>query len=122
MSMRKSYLEFQHRTDVSDKFHVDSLVYGDQLLQNRFPNDGSLFTPNSGNNVIQDQSNEELAFGGESTGKLQVTDKNDLTAGAKIVRTHLGPNRDARFDRLSNVADIAVAGSTVPVDRRKIRL
>ncbi len=103
MSMRKSYLEFQRHTQFTDKIGLDSILYGDMLLQNRFPRDTALFNPASGPQM-QDQSNEELAFGAEFTGRVELTPRNNLTVGIKGVRTKIGPNRDARFNPFLNVA------------------
>jgi outer membrane receptor protein involved in Fe transport len=103
LTMRKNYLEFQRRTEISHALYIDSLIYGDMLLQNRFPTDNALFKASQGSTVMQDQSNEEMAFGTEILGNLQVSEQNHLIAGVKAVRTKIGPNRDARFDSFLNV-------------------
>lgn len=99
--MRKAYVEYQHQTRFSDFFSLDSVFYGDILLQNRFPS-SNLFKPSEDMEIIQDQSNEELAFGAEFTGNLTFSDQNSLKIGLKGVRTKIGPNRDARFNSSEN--------------------
>lgn len=103
MTMRKAYLEFQRHTKFGDKVGLDSILYGDTLLQNRFPRDTALFNSVSGGQM-QDQSNEELSYGAEFTGRVEVTRNNELTLGVKGVRTKMGPNRDARFNPFLNVS------------------
>jgi outer membrane receptor protein involved in Fe transport len=100
--MRKAYVEYQNRTEFSDTFTLQSTVYGDILLQNRFPTQGALFKRPPGDSMMQDQSNEELAFGVEFTGDLALAQNNNLKVGTKYVRTKIGPNRDSRFDVVLN--------------------
>jgi len=104
LTMRKAYLSYRHHKALNDRIDLDFTTYGDLLLQNRFPYYKELFESGAGDNRdhMQDQSNEELAFGAEVTGSIEVTDDNQLTLGVKAVRTRIGPNRDARFDIAAN--------------------
>ena len=102
----KMYMEYQHRSEISDTVKFDSLIYADSLTQQRFPRASSLFQPNaaSTSTFVQDQMDAELAFGVETTGKIELFAANHLTVGAKFVRTKIGPNLDTRFNDFTNVA------------------
>lgn len=82
---------------------VDVNVFGDITLQNRFPR--KLFTelPNDKHERLQDQTNEELAYGAEVSSDIELGD-GQAKVGAKYVTTQIGPNRDARFNSLTNEA------------------
>ncbi|MDY6949888.1 MAG: TonB-dependent receptor plug domain-containing protein [Thermodesulfobacteriota bacterium] len=104
LTMRKAYLSYTHHRVLHDRIDLDFTTYGDLLIQNRFPYYKELFESGGGENrgQMQDQSNEELAFGAELTGSIAVTKDNHLTLGVKAVRTRVGPNRDSRFDIAAN--------------------
>jgi outer membrane receptor for ferrienterochelin and colicin len=59
---------------------------------------------------MQDQSNEERAFGVEAMADLRLSRENTLSVGAKATRVRVGPNRDARLDIANNTA----ASDTLP--------
>ncbi|MBN2143230.1 MAG: TonB-dependent receptor [Candidatus Aureabacteria bacterium] len=102
LMMRKAYLEYKNTHPFSDTITLESTVYGDYLLQNRFPTEGTFFKPNTSKTIMQDQTNEEMAFGLEFLGTFKLSDTQNLRAGLKGVRTKIGPNRDARFDIYQN--------------------
>ena len=104
LRMRKSYLSYLKHLDVNPRLAIDTTVYVDMLLQNRFPEDDALFKESSGENRtrMQDQSSEETAVGAEVTASYQLSDNNVLKLGTKAVRTKIGPNRDSRFDVSAN--------------------
>ena len=100
LRMRKAYLDYRHHDTLGDHVSLESTLYGDLLLQNRFPVADQLFQSGVGanRNHMQDQSNEEEALGGELSARIRFTDNHRLTAGLKAVHERIGPNRDARFD------------------------
>jgi hypothetical protein len=102
--MRKSYLSYRGHQDLGDRMTVDVSLYGDILLQNRFPDYEELFRSGPGENRdhMQDQSNEERAFGTEIAGNVAIGEANNLKVGLQAVRTRIGPNRDSRFDISTN--------------------
>src|SRR5690606_16807465 len=51
---------------------------------------------------VQDQTSEEFAAGVEAMATLKTSNENTLKVGAKVVRTLVGPNRDARLDPTTN--------------------
>ncbi len=105
LSMRKAYVEHQREGSLfGGRLDLQHILYADLLLQNRFPRDTALFLDNASAGAMQDQSNEELAFGTELTGTVRVAENDDLQLGVKGVRTKVGPNRDARFNSFLNVA------------------
>ncbi len=112
LTMRKAYVSYRHQTRLGTSATLHSTVFGDLLLQNRFPIDEELFRSGSGGNRdhMQDQSNEERAFGAETMAEWTLTPGNALTFGVKATRVHVGPNRDARF----NIADNTAASDTLP--------
>lgn len=105
LTMRKAYLSYRHAAELGQKTNLSMLVYGDLLLQNRFPYCEELFKSGAGGNRdhMQDQSNEERAFGAEVTGKISITEANQATVGLKATRVRVGPNRDARFNITENI-------------------
>jgi outer membrane receptor protein involved in Fe transport len=112
LTMRKAYVSYRHRVQLGASVTLNTTAFGDLLLQNRFPVDEELFRSGSGGNRthMQDQSNEERAFGAETMGEWALTRDNALTFGVKATRVHVGPNRDARF----NIADNTAASDTLP--------
>ncbi|MBU1699785.1 MAG: TonB-dependent receptor [Candidatus Eisenbacteria bacterium] len=104
LTMRKTYLSYKHNKHVNEKVSINSTIYGDILLQNRFPSYAELFRSGEGDNRdhMQDQSNEERAFGAEFAATLNFTNSNRAIAGLKAVRVMVGPNRDSRFDIAEN--------------------
>jgi outer membrane receptor protein involved in Fe transport len=116
LRMRKAYLDYQKTDAYSDRFKVQYTLYGDMLLQNRFPmeNGGLLAAVDS--RWIEDQSREELAFGGEAAGTYQLTAGSSLRIGTKYVHTVVGPNRGFRFDTATDLPTVPGAGEEqVPV-------
>jgi outer membrane receptor protein involved in Fe transport len=112
LTMRKAYVSYRHQAELSPATTLHTTVYGDMLLQNRFPYDEELFKSGPGGNRdhMQDQSNEELAFGIETAADLAVADGNELSIGVKATRVRVGPNRDSRLDIAENTA----ASDTLP--------
>lgn len=112
LTMRKAYVSYRHQAQLGASATLHSTVFGDLLLQNRFPIDKELFRSGSGENRghMQDQSNEERAFGAETMAEWALGRGNELTFGVKATRVHVGPNRDARF----NIADNTAASDTLP--------
>jgi hypothetical protein len=96
---------------------VEYTVYGDMLLQNRFPfnqDDRSGLLPDT--RWIEDQSREELALGGEVAATRQFSSNHALRIGTKYVHTLVGPNRGFRFDTATNLPTTPAAGEEqVPV-------
>jgi len=114
--MRRAYLDYQATQTLSDRFKVQYTLYGDMLLQNRFPLQLNLPDPALDSRWIEDQSREELAFGGEATASYQVNAAHTFRFGAKYVHTIAGPNRGFRFDTETNLPTTPAAGEEqVPV-------
>jgi iron complex outermembrane receptor protein len=112
LRMRKTYLSYRNTHTLNDRVTVASTVYGDMLLQNRFPTYTELFKAGDGENRdhMQDQSNEERAFGVEVTSHVEVSETNRAIVGVKGVHAMIGPNRDSRF----NIADNTPASTDYP--------
>jgi hypothetical protein len=116
LRMRKAYLDYQKTDTYSDRLKVQYTLYGDMLLQNRFPleNGGLLSAVDS--RWIEDQSREELAFGGEAAATYQVASGHSLRIGTKYVHTVVGPNRGFRFDTTTDLPTVPGTGEEqVPV-------
>lgn len=105
LRMRKTYAVYRHRDQLGERVALESTVFGDMLLQNRFPDASELFQSGSGENRprMQDQSNEERALGAEVSADVRFTENQHATFGIKAVHASIGPNRDARFDIAENV-------------------
>ena len=104
LRMRKAYLNYQNTQPHSDRLKVQYTLYGDLLIQNRFPDlDAATPTVVQDTRWIEDQSREELAFGAEATATYQVAKSQMLRFGAKYVHTIAGPNRGFRFDTGTNL-------------------
>jgi outer membrane receptor protein involved in Fe transport len=106
LRMRKAYVDYQNAKRYNDRFKVQYTLYGDMLLQNRFPTEQTGVTPGLDTRWIEDQSREELAFGGEATSTFQVTSANTLRFGTKYVHTIVGPNRGFRFDTATDLPTV----------------
>jgi outer membrane cobalamin receptor len=107
LRMRKAYLDYQNTQDYSDRLKVHYTVYGDMLLQNRFPvNVDHPPTVALDSRWIEDQSREELAVGTEATASYQVSPTQLLRFGSRYVYTNAGPNRGFRFDTGTNLPTV----------------
>lgn len=116
LRMRKAYIDYQTTETYSDRLKIQYTVYGDMLLQNRFPHSRSEPGPGLDTRWVEDQSREELAFGAESAATYQFTDSHGLRVGAKYIHTVVGPNRGFRFDTATNLPTAPGAGEEqVPV-------
>ena len=117
LRMRKAYLNYQNTQTHSDRLKVQYTLYGDMLIQNRFPDlESATPTVVQDTRWIEDQSREELAFGAEATARYQVSAAQTLTFGAKYVHTIAGPNRGFRFDTGTNLPTAPGSGEEqVPV-------
>lgn len=116
LRMRKAYLDYQNVQAYSDRLKVEYTLYGDVLLQNRFPHSRNPADFNLDTRWVEDQSREELAFGGEGTASYQLTNSHALRFGTKYVHTVVGPNRGFRFDTETNLPTIPQANEEqVPV-------
>jgi outer membrane receptor protein involved in Fe transport len=106
LRMRKAYLDYRLTEPYTDRLKVEYALFGGLSLQNRFPvsHDGAL--PPLDTRWIEDQSREELAFGGEATATTRVTDAHTLRFGSRYVRTVVGPNRGLRFDTATNLPTV----------------
>ena len=95
-TLRKSYLEFQNKHVFSDSFNIETTLYGDYTNEEYNYQEDTLLKHflNGQDNQTTDRNYEELAFGGEVTGNLKISDSNDLKTGLKYIRTFVGPNRD----------------------------
>ncbi len=118
LRMRKAYLNYQNAQTYTDRLKVHYTLYGDMLLQNRFPD----LEPSGGlpqvadTRWIEDQSREELAIGAEATATYQVSAAQTLRFGAKYIHTIAGPNRGFRFDTGTNLPTVPGNGEEqVPV-------
>jgi outer membrane receptor protein involved in Fe transport len=99
LSNRRSYVSVKRNYNFTENFKFELNFYGDYNIQNRGPE--KLYSDKY-HYIVQDQSNEEFAVGAEGMGTLKVSDTNTLKVGVKVVRTKIGPNRDARLDPRSN--------------------
>ena len=64
--MRKAYLDYQSTQNYGNRLKVHYTLYGDMLLQNRFPvNVDRPVTVALDTRWIEDQSREELAVGAD---------------------------------------------------------
>ena len=116
LRMRKAYLAYQTTQVYSARLKVEYELYGDMLLQNRFPLQLDQSAVGLDTRWIEDQSREELAFGGEGTASYKFSDAHALRFGAKYVHTIAGPNRGFRFDTETNLPTVPAAGEQqVPV-------
>lgn len=116
LRMRKAYLDYQTTQTFSDRFKIQYTLYGDMLLQNRFPLQVGQTEPTADTRFIEDQSREELAAAAEVTATSQFSAAHSLMFGAKYVHTIAGPNRGFRFDNETNLPTTPAAGEEqVPV-------
>jgi outer membrane receptor protein involved in Fe transport len=116
LTMRKAYLDYQTTQKLSDRLKVEYTLFGDMLLQNRFPLNLDETVSNLDTRWIEDQSREELAVGGEVAVTRQFTSAHSLRFGSKYVHTIAGPNRGFRFDTVENLPTVPGAGEAqVPV-------
>ncbi|HEV8394044.1 MAG TPA: TonB-dependent receptor plug domain-containing protein [Vicinamibacterales bacterium] len=113
LRMRKAYLDYRLTEAYTDRLEVEYSLFGDLALQNRFPDAagspkpaGAGGTPPLDTRWIEDQSREELAFGGEATATTQLSDTNSLRFGSRYVHTVVGPNRGFRFDTATNLPTV----------------
>jgi outer membrane cobalamin receptor len=115
LRMRKAYLDYQTTSTYSDRLKVQYTLYGDILVQNRFPT-GTLQLVTGDTRWVEDQSREELAFGGEVTATQALPKSNELLYGTKYVHTIAGPNRGFRFDTATDLPTVPATGEQqVPV-------
>jgi outer membrane receptor for ferrienterochelin and colicin len=116
LRMRKAYLNYQNTQTYEDRLKMEYTLYGDLLMQNRFPTmDGGLQAPLD-TRWIEDQSREELALGADATATYQLSASHTLRFGTKYVHTVVGPNRGFRFDTATNLPTEPAAGEAqVPV-------
>ena len=118
LRMRRAYLDYLTTHAYGDRLKVEYTLYGDMLLQNRFPLALDPGAPAVAGDTrwIEDQSREELAFGGEATANYRFSPSNALRFGVKYVHTIAGPNRGFRFDTETNLPTVPQAGEEqVPV-------
>jgi outer membrane cobalamin receptor len=117
LRMRKAYLDYQNTQDYTDRLKVHYTLYGDMLLQNRFPvNLDRLPTVALDTRWIEDQSREEFAVGAEATASYQLSPTQLLRFGSRYVHTAAGPNRGFRFDTGTNLPTVGSEGEEqVPV-------
>jgi outer membrane receptor protein involved in Fe transport len=123
LRMRKAYLDYRFTDSYTDRLKVEYALFGDLALQNRFPLSvpGSLQPAVAGGPLldtrwIEDQSREELAFGGEATATMRFSEAHTLRFGSRYVRTTVGPNRGLRFDTATNLPTVPGANEAqVPV-------
>jgi outer membrane receptor protein involved in Fe transport len=115
LRMRKAYLNYQTTAVARERLEVKYTLFGDMLLQNRFPSQDTLGVTGD-TRWVEDQSREELAFGGEVTATRSFTDDHQILFGSKYVHTIAGPNRGFRFDTATNLPTVAGPGEQqVPV-------
>jgi len=106
LRMRKAYLDYRLTESYTDRLKVEYALFGDLSLQNRFPfNQDGVGVPLD-TRWVEDQSREELAFGGEATATTRLTDGNTLRFGSRYVHTVVGPNRGFRFDTATNLPTV----------------
>ena len=103
LRMRKAYLDYRTAKTHGDRFKIQYDMYGDMLLQNRFPLEVGLTDPALDTRFIEDQSREELALAAEVTATYQFSAAHSLLFGTKYVHTIAGPNRGFRFDTETNL-------------------
>jgi hypothetical protein len=101
--MRKAYLDYRTAKTHGERFKIQYDMYGDMLLQNRFPLEVGLTDPALDTRFIEDQSREELALAAEVTATYQFSAAHSLLFGTKYVHTIAGPNRGFRFDTETNL-------------------
>ena len=115
LRMRKAYLNYQTTAVARERLEVKYTLFGDMLLQNRFMSQDTLGIAGD-TRWVEDQSREELAFGGEVTATRSFTDSHQLLFGGKYVHTIAGPNRGFRFDTATNLPTVPGPGEQqVPV-------
>ena len=115
LRMRKAYLDYQTTAQYRNRLKVQYTLYGDILLQNRFPTEAG-FAQTGDTRWLEDQSREELAFGGEVTATRPLAHGHELLFGSKYVHTIAGPNRGFRFDTATNLPTVPVGSEQqVPV-------
>ncbi len=117
LRMRKAYLDYQNSQDYTDRLKVRYTLYGDMLLQNRFPvNVDRAPGVTLDTRWVEDQSREELAVGAEATASYRFSPTQLLRFGTKYVLTAAGPNRGFRFDTGTNLPTVGAGGEQqVPV-------
>jgi outer membrane cobalamin receptor len=116
LRMRKAYLDYRLAETYTDRLKVEYVLFGDLSLQNRFPLNLDGASPALDTRWIEDQSREELAFGGETTATTRLSDAHTLRFGSRYVRTVVGPNRGFRFDSATNLPTVPGANEQqVPV-------
>jgi outer membrane receptor protein involved in Fe transport len=112
LTMRRASLSFERSSELGDRVRMDSRIFGDLLLQNRFPDARAIFrsttttAPNADH--MQDISNEEQSLGLDVMATWKPTDDHNLKLGVTGVRTIIGPNRDARFNVVNNTPALTV--------------
>ncbi len=112
---RKAYLEYRNSSTWSDTLSSEVAVYADILLQNRFPRRLFEAATSADDSRSQDQTNEETAFGVESTATKKLLERNTLKLGIQYVRTKIGANRDSRFNPgLNRPTAVAPDGVQLP--------
>jgi outer membrane receptor protein involved in Fe transport len=116
LRMRKAYLTYQNTQSYNDRLNVQYTVYGDLLLQNRFPLNHDETDPRLDTRWLEDQSREEMAFGAEAMASYKFNASHSLRFGSKYVHTIAGPNRGFRFDTGTNLPTLPETGEEqVPV-------
>lgn len=117
LRMRKAYVDYQNGQRHGDRLKVRYTLYGDLLLQNRFPTEiQQQSAVPLDTRWVEDQSREELAFGAEATATYQFSAQQLLRFGSKYVHTVAGPNRGFRFDTGTNLPTVGNGGEEqVPV-------
>lgn len=103
LRMRKAYVDYQKTHSISPRLDIQYTLYGDMLLQNRFPSQLSDDATGLDTRWMEDQSREELAFGAETGAVLKLGGAHTLRVGSKFVHTIAGPNRGFRFDTYTNL-------------------
>ena len=106
LRMRKAYLDYRLTDTYSDRLKVEYELFGDLSLQNRFPLNHDNVEASLDTRWIEDQSREELAFGGEATATTRFSDAHTLRYGTRYVHTVVGPNRGFRFDSGTNLPTV----------------
>lgn len=116
LRMRKAYFDYQKTQAYHERFSLLYTLYGDLLMQNRFPLTRSTSNVPLDTRWIEDQSREELALGGEVTATYKLAPGHTLRFGSKYVHTNVGPNRGFRFDTATNLPTVPGNGEEqVPV-------
>jgi outer membrane cobalamin receptor len=106
LRMRKAYLDYRLSETHTDRLKVEYVLFGDLSLQNRFPMNHDGVQPALDTRWIEDQSREELAFGGEATATMHFSNAHTLRFGSRYVHTVVGPNRGFRFDTATNLPTV----------------